>query len=175
MSDQNAPIPAEQGNIYAPPSARVDDVVPEGELVLAERVTRLGAAIIDGVIVGAFNYGLGMILGYNMFSPDPARAMTMAAVIGLGGMVFYLAINASFLARNGQSLGKKALGIKIVRADGSKATLGRIIGMRLAPMWVSALIPFVNMIVGLVDSLLIFRETRKCLHDNIADTIVIKI
>jgi uncharacterized RDD family membrane protein YckC len=27
---------------------------------------------------------------------------------------------------------------------------------------------------GLIDSLLIFRESRRCLHDNIADTIVVK-
>ena len=27
---------------------------------------------------------------------------------------------------------------------------------------------------ALVDALLIFRDSRKCLHDNIADTIVVK-
>ena len=39
-------------NPYAPPQAIVEDIVQApGEMVLAERLTRLGAAILDNVIV----------------------------------------------------------------------------------------------------------------------------
>ena len=35
-------------------------------------------------------------------------------------------------------------------------------------------IPFIGVFYVLVDCLLIFRESHQCLHDNIADTIVVK-
>jgi len=38
----------------------------------------------------------------------------------------------------------------------------------------TAFIPLFGQIDAIVNSLLIFRESRKCLHDNIADTIVVK-
>ena len=34
-------------------------------------------------------------------------------------------------------------------------------------------VPIVGAFYALVDCLLIFRESRRCLHDNIADTIVV--
>jgi uncharacterized RDD family membrane protein YckC len=62
-----------------------------------------------------------------------------------------------------------------VRSDGSAAGIGRIVLLRLAPIWLMTLIPVVGVIMaGLVDPLLIFRQSRKCLHDTIADTIVVK-
>ena len=35
------------------------------------------------------------------------------------------------------------------------------------------MVPFVGGLVSLVDALLIFRDDRRCLHDEIADTIVV--
>ncbi len=93
--------------------------------------------------------------------------------ITLYSFVMYLLINGYFLAKDGQSIGKKVAGTRIVRSDGSKADFKRIIGLRLLPLYALSLIPFAGRLVGLVDSLLIFRQTRKCLHDNIADTIVV--
>jgi uncharacterized RDD family membrane protein YckC len=75
-----------------------------------------------------------------------------------------------FVSRNGQSIGKKLLGIKVVRSDGSKASLGRIFLLRNVVNTLLGIIP----LYGLVDALLIFGEARQCVHDKIADTIVIK-
>jgi uncharacterized RDD family membrane protein YckC len=75
-----------------------------------------------------------------------------------------------FVARNGQTIGKKLLGIKVVRSDGSKASLGRIFWLRNVVNTVLGFIP----LYGIVDLLLIFGEARQCVHDKIADTIVIK-
>ena len=71
---------------------------------------------------------------------------------------------------NGQSIGKKLLGIKVVRSDGSAVSLARLIWLRNVVNWVIHVVPF----YGLVDSLFIFGESRQCLHDKIADTIVVK-
>ena len=71
---------------------------------------------------------------------------------------------------NGQSIGKKLLGIKVVRTDGSPASLGRLIWLRNVVNGLIGIIP----LYGIIDALFIFGESRQCLHDKIADTIVIK-
>ena len=40
--------------------------------------------------------------------------------------------------------------------------------------WAVTMVPFIGGVYALVDCLLIFRASHKCLHDNIADTIVVK-
>ena len=40
-------------------------------------------------------------------------------------------------------------------------------------MWAISIIPVIGSLVGLIDALLIFRDNRRCLHDNIADTMVV--
>lgn len=173
MSDQNLPQPG-SGNVYAPPEARVDDVVPEGEIAFAGRGTRLAAAIIDGILLGVINGSFAYVLGFNIFAPASPLAAGMQALLMLSGIGFFLLINGYLLAQNGQTVGKKLLNIKIVRIDGSKAAFGRIVGFRLLPIWIVSAIPYVGALVTVVDVLFIFRENHKCLHDNIADTVVVK-
>jgi uncharacterized RDD family membrane protein YckC len=75
-----------------------------------------------------------------------------------------------YVSENGQSIAKRMLGIKVVRADGSAITLGRIFWMRNI---LNTLISFIPL-YGLVDALFIFGESRQCLHDKLADTIVVR-
>jgi uncharacterized RDD family membrane protein YckC len=174
MSDTNSTPAQAQGNIYAPPEAHVDDVVPEGEIALANRETRLVSAIIDSILLGALNGLFGYLIGYNIFTPESPPSWQFTAVLTVSGCVIFLLINGYLLAKNAQTIGKKLMKIKIVRTDGKKATFGRIVGLRLLPVWIVSAIPFVGPAISIVDVLFIFRENRKCLHDNIADTIVIK-
>jgi uncharacterized RDD family membrane protein YckC len=165
----------QQGNLYAPPEARVDDVHAEGELELAGRGTRLGAAIVDGLIYGAVFWLMMLFVFRISFQEMVAVTIGKQVLMQIGGIVIYTILNGYWLAKNGQTIAKKLLDIKIVRTDGSPAGLGRIVLLRLAPIWLLALIPVVGGVVtGLVDPLLIFRQSRKCLHDTIADTIVVK-
>jgi uncharacterized RDD family membrane protein YckC len=57
-----------------------------------------------------------------------------------------------------------------VRADGSRVSLGRLILLRNVVVWILSMIP----LFSIVDALFIFGEARQCLHDKIADTIVVK-
>ena len=49
-------------------------------------------------------------------------------------------------------------------------SLGRLIMLRNVVVWILSMIP----LFGIIDVLFIFGEARQCLHDKIADTIVIK-
>ena len=171
MADQN-PMQSGGGNVYAPPEARVDDVVPEGELELAERGTRLAAAILDGLCLG----GIGIIAAIAI--PAAQQSGGSAFVwIGLGviGLLVVIVLNCMWIHQLGQTIGKRIMKIKTVRSDGERCGLVRVFFLRYLPTALMSAVPYVGWIVGLTDSCLIFRETRKCLHDHIADTIVIKV
>jgi uncharacterized RDD family membrane protein YckC len=75
-----------------------------------------------------------------------------------------------YVRRNGQSIGKKLLNIKVVRTDGGPITLGRLFWLRNVVNGLISVVP----LYGLIDVLFIFGENRQCLHDKLADSVVIK-
>jgi uncharacterized RDD family membrane protein YckC len=175
------PPPLPQVNPYAAPAARVQDVDDAAEYELADRGTRLGAAILDGLVVGG---PVALVaIGAAIMVPAiqlPGADSGQAAVLGLVALVVgaaligVLALNLVWLHRYGQSIAKRWLGIRIVRTDGGRCSLLRIVFARGLPMIVLRAIPMLGWIFGLIDALLIFREDYRCLHDHFADTIVVK-
>jgi uncharacterized RDD family membrane protein YckC len=165
-------------NPYAPPQAAVQDVADSGATSEpAGRGARLAAAFLDGIFFALLVYvplifavrvqGHPVVVNAHvnygaMFGP--------VSLLGLIGLIAWAWLTILFVTRNGQSIAKKLLGIKVVRTDGSPASLGRIFLLRNVVNGLLALLPF----YGLVDILLIFGEARQCVHDKIADTIVIK-
>lgn len=159
-------------NPYRAPTAHVDDVADEaGEL--AGRGTRLGAAIIDGLMIMVIVLGLGYFMAPGMFQGQELT-ITQSIPLWLVTMAIWFAINYSLLSKNGQTIGKKVSGIKIVSSDGSPCGVGRIIGRRYLAPGLIGQIPLVGQLFGLIDALFIFRESRRCIHDLIADTIVVR-
>jgi uncharacterized RDD family membrane protein YckC len=161
-------------NPYAPPRAVVRDVAsPFVTTELADSGTRLGAAILDGIIFGVMVYLPFVFAAVLMAAAGPDYVGTM---LGFGllltfvGFVAWAWLTIKYVVANGQTIAKKILGIKVVRADGSPASLGRIFWMRNVVNTLISVIPF----YGIVDVLFIFSESRQCLHDKLADTIVIK-
>ena len=99
---------------------------------------------------------------------------TMGLVVGLFVLGILIA-NLVLLHQSGQTIGKKILGTQIVRSDGSRASLGRIILLRILPIRFLGAIPYLGALVVLIDALMIFGKEVRCLHDQIADTIVIDV
>jgi uncharacterized RDD family membrane protein YckC len=163
-------------NPYAPPQATVQDVADSGATP-AGRGTRLVGVILDSIIFTAMVY-IPMLIGMRFNGPlllanghfNPMALYGAGTLLGLIGLIAWCWLTILFVSRNGQSIAKKMLGIKVVRSDGSPASLGRIFLLRNVVNTVLAFVPF----YGLVDALLIFGDARQCVHDKIADTIVIK-
>lgn len=135
----------------------------------ATRIQRLIATAADGFFVTvAFGWA-----GYDGF-PDALRLVGLLIGIGLFGANLY------FLHKSGQTVGKKLVGIRIVRQD-TKENGGLVVNLLkrsvLAGLPYLALI-FIAPILGALyiwaDILFIFREDRRCLHDRIAGTVVIQ-
>ena len=183
---------SEQPNRYAAPQAELNDVKDDAEAgQLAGRGARLGAIMLDGLIWMSMTYvplsiGIG-IHGWqsiaasakpgNPFSVYGAifKQLTGAAgILAVVGFLIVAGLNLYFVAKSSQTIGKKLVGIKVVRVDGSRAYLGRIFWLRNVVNALPGLIPFVGGIYGLIDMLFIFGEQRRCVHDYIANTIVVK-
>jgi uncharacterized RDD family membrane protein YckC len=166
---------ASEDNRFAPPLAHVEDVA-QGPGVLAGRWIRLGATLIDAV-VAALAFGLiALVSPINVFRPSLAASSGVWLLLVQNlvlGFILFLVIHGYLIATRGQTVGKALLKIRIVRSDGSPASFARIVGLRYLTTSVLASIPLIGTIYGLVDVLLIFRASRRCLHDNIADTIVV--
>jgi uncharacterized RDD family membrane protein YckC len=164
-------------NRFAPPLAHVEDVVQAGPGTMAGRGIRLGATLIDGVLAGLAFGLLAVVTPINVFNPnvEGAGLWRMLLLNVVAGFVLFLVIHGYLIATRGQTVGKALLKIRIVRSDGSPASFGRIVGLRYLPTSIIAPIPVIGSIYALVDCLLIFRESRRCLHDNIADTIVVTV
>lgn len=160
-------------NPYQAPSAYVADLASTGEIELAGRGIRLGSAILDTIFIMIIALPLWFVFHPDIFTGKEPSFFT-SLMVTLLTVAIWIALNFSLLARNGQTFAKKMLDIKIVRKDASPATVGRIAGYRMILPTVLTQIPIAGIIFGLVDALFIFQESRRTLHDLIADTIVIR-
>jgi len=158
---------------FAPPRAHVQDIEAGDGPQLATRGRRLGAALIDGL----FALALSLAVMLPLYGTAYVRMMAQSKWSVLSGLLVYLGlfylVQGWFLYQRSQSLGKMALGLRIVRADGSAASFGRSFGLRLVLFGLAGFLPFVGPFLGLVDSLFIFAPARRCLHDYVADTRVV--
>lgn len=162
-------------NPYAPPRAAVQDYTnPDAVLEQAGRGVRFVANLVDGLIILAFIYAplvaSGAFTSSGAFQTGAAGGMAWGMGVATVAFIVWAWLTIRFVQRNGQSIGKKMFGIKVVRSDGSRASLGRIFWLRNVVNGVLGFIPGYT----LVDPLFIFGERRQCLHDKIADTIVVK-
>lgn len=167
---------------YRPPAAELSErgaAAPSFRPAhLASRTSRLGAAIIDGLCLAVIVAPLG--IAYVMLTPeeqppnysasDYGTAIAIVATLGLPLATYQLVQ----LHRRGQTLGKKLLRIRIVRSSGEPVSLVRVLALRGAPFFALSLIPAVGRLASLLDALAIFQPSHRCLHDLVADTIVVE-
>jgi uncharacterized RDD family membrane protein YckC len=171
----------EELNPYAPPLANpVPLVTDDAQLPLASRGARLGAVIIDWLIITAILFVVQAVTGTlqktvitegGYFVSFRMAQTWYWALVWVG---LWAAVNWVFL-QQGQTIGKRLLKLKVLRKDGAPADLLRLIVHRTLVLNVLALLPFIGWIIPLVDGLLIFRQDRNTLHDDLADTKVVRL
>jgi uncharacterized RDD family membrane protein YckC len=96
-----------------------------------------------------------------------APALARAGWAILVSTLFSLAYSAGFVGGLGATPGMMALGLKVVRPDGSPISYGRAVGRYFAAM-LSAII------LGIGYLMVAFDAEKRALHDMICDTRVIK-
>jgi uncharacterized RDD family membrane protein YckC len=172
-----------ENNPYAAPAAVVGDIVGSDAADLesrkASRGKRLGAALLDGLV--NLVWMAPVIIGWTLQFKASREGLTvshtsvvlyfLAFLLGLAVIV----VNCVMLHQSGQTIGKRALDIAVVRSNGEPVALSRYIVLRVLVLGLLGMIPVVGRFVGLIDALLIFGKERRCLHDLIADTIVVDV
>ncbi|MEO8177254.1 MAG: RDD family protein [Deltaproteobacteria bacterium] len=176
---------------------------PGAPIHIAGRGTRFMAALIDLGMLG-FLFGVGCAVTIAVYWPEidtfiaalksprtlaPDANVTqvqvenmrtlkrLIRVVALGSCLPPLLLyswQCVLVAKSGQSLAKRWLGIRIIRQSGESAGLGHGVVLRSWLMNILILIPFLGYAIGVVDTLFIFRARSRRLRDLLADTIVVK-
>lgn len=158
-------------NPYAAPGTPVTGALPpplpdDARLPLAGRGDRLLAKIIDRALYFACLVPALVVAVMQMRS-----AIGLAFALGFFAIALLFIYNLMLLGDRGQTVGKRWLRIRIVRTDGRDADLGRLFGLRMCVPWLIGALA--GPLFVLPDVLCIFGNERRCLHDMMADTIVV--
>ncbi|HEY1708725.1 MAG TPA: RDD family protein [Rhizomicrobium sp.] len=145
-------------------------------LPLAGRGRRFVATLIDAILVPVVAILLMLVTGVLEHASDWSEsAMPFARMFGLG-LASYILLNLWLLWSRGQTLGKAIMGIAIVLAKtGVKAPLWRLFirGLFFPTLYLIVLVPFIALIPA-IDQVLIFRRDRRCIHDWVCGTAVVR-
>ena len=165
---------SDHDNVYKAPESNLE--INSHPNSLAERKDRFLAAIIDSVIAIAlaipFMFIAGPFFGFTSFESQPGYTYLIPATIF--GFVMFIIIHGYLLSKHGQTVGKKVLKIKIVSMDMDKVSLSKLLLFRYLPISLVTLIPILGNLLPLADALFIFRKDKRCIHDLIAGTQVVK-
>ena len=145
------------------------------ELPLAGRGRRFAATLIDLVLVPLLAILLMLVTGVLEHAEDwSAGAMPVMRMLGLA-VASYVILNLWPLWARGQTAGKAILGIRIVSAKtGEKAPLWRLVLRGLFFPTLYLIVSPYTAIVPLADQAFIFAKQRRCLHDLICGTSVVR-
>ena len=146
---------------------------------LAGRGSRLGAVIIDSIIIIPTLIGIAMITGFwDEIMPRMASGIPLSLkenlIMFLVGQSIFLILNGSFLANYGQTIGKRVMKIKIVDMEGNNLGLIKLYSLRYLTFSLFSQIPVAGGLISLVNVLFIFGKERRCLHDRLAGTQVLQ-
>lgn len=162
-------------NPYASPSSDVVPDEPRTE-VLASRWLRLFGAIIDGAIAWIVWFPLLFFTDYWARMQTGVMPLNDSVIFAVLGFIIFVVIHGYLLANRGQTVGKFLLGMRIVSYEDDRLLLlGKLLGLRYLPMNLITLIPFVGQFLGLVNALWIFTEEKRCIHDYLAGTKVVRL
>lgn len=184
----NCPTMSEE-NPYSPPVDQVEAPPIQSAVPGLHNYASLGQRFFGKLIDVLITVPLSLVIGvgYALISPPkvdefetlsdflsggygPGEKILVAVIV----MAAYIGVQWVFWASTGQSIGKKVMKTQVVNLDGSQASVQTIAFKRYGIINLIANVPVFGPLVSLIGTLLIFRQNRNCLHDDIAKTRVIK-
>ena len=159
--------------------------VASGRYALAGWWSRVGAAIIDGLIIGVGALLIlalfGAVFSVGFFASDDAGVASLIVGLLLGSLsvaIVSLLYAPLMMARtNGKTLGRMALGIRVVRANGKPMTFGFAMLREVAvkALLFGILASITAGLASLADVLWpLWDDENRALHDFIVDTRVVR-
>lgn len=84
-------------------------------------------------------------------------------------MYLFLLVHGFFPKEDGQTVGKKVIGIRIADLYNDVPSLQTLIPMRYLPIWMVTIIPRFGGVASIVNVLFVIRNDRQCIHDITAE------
>ncbi len=132
---------------------------------------RVVASLLDSFLLGAVQFALSLLIGLiiGMLGIATEGDAAVNTVIWLFGASLSISYAVFFTGYCGQTPGKMALRIKVIRTDGSQIGYGRAALREVLGKFISGIL------LGIGYLMIIFDSQKQGLHDKIADTYVIKL
>lgn len=130
---------------------------------------RVGATVIDSIILGIVGAVVGFIVGAVFSGAMRNPNSQLGVVLAINGLTFLIraVYETFFVANYAATPGKMACGLQVLRADGSRLTFGRALGRFFAKI-------LSGIILGIGFIMAAFDPEKRALHDQICDTRVVK-
>jgi uncharacterized RDD family membrane protein YckC len=154
-----------------------EGVAPQAAMAYGGFWIRFLAVLIDGVIMFVMNTILDYALRGSVIPavpvPEPGnlgalwRMMPALGITTLVNMTLDALYEGLFVGYLGATPGKMALGLKVVRPDGSPIGMGRSFGRHFAKI-----LSYIILLIGYI--MAGFDSEKRALHDLICDTRVVK-
>ena len=133
---------------------------------------RFLAVVIDSMLVGLVQFGLSVLMVLTIGSVggnNPEATAAMSGLASLVSLVLGIAYYVFFTGYGGQTPGKMALSVKVIRTDGEEIGFGRALLREVPGKFISGIL------LGIGYLMVAFDRQKQGLHDKIADTYVIKL
>jgi uncharacterized RDD family membrane protein YckC len=122
---------------------------------------RFAASLLDSIVIFGVYFLGGMLFGTDREEP-PGAFVILSIVLPYA---YYVIMTTVY----GQTLGKMAVGIKVVMQSGGPNHWGWIFLREVIGKWISGIILFIGYIMAGFDS------KKRALHDRIGSTYVVKV
>ena len=133
-----------------------------GGYPLAGLGERLISAIIDGVILAVIGFLIGVVLGLVMGNSASTLNSLVGLIVGVAYFTYYWSM------KEGQTPGKKMMGLRVIKVDGSPITTTNAI-MRYIGYIINSAVILIGWIWVFIDG------QHQGWHDKIAGTVVVKV
>jgi len=143
--------------------------IKTGELNYAGFWTRFAAIFLDGLILMAINFFIGLVAGLSMAQAvgvQPRGAIALQITLLAIQLTIAICYEGLLIGKYGATLGKMACKIKVVTADGGRVSYPRAFARYFAKM-LSYMVCLIGFIIAGFDS------QKRALHDYICNTRVI--
>ncbi|HLH55185.1 MAG TPA: RDD family protein [Verrucomicrobiae bacterium] len=140
-----------------------------GDMEYAGFWTRFAAVFLDGIILGVVNAAIGFMAGLMFASTartPSAGFFVMQAVVMLINLIIGVSYETFLIGKYGATLGKMAVKVKVVTAEGGQVSYMLALGRYFAKM-------LSGLILGIGYFMAAFDEEKRALHDRICNTRVI--
>lgn len=143
---------------------------------LASRSSRFLASAFDGLLALGLSFPVLVHLGgLSWLRAGQPLPFPVALQVTAANVAIFLLLNTYGLRTQGQTLGKRLMGIRIVDAtSGRVPSLSRLILRRYGFVWMLNTVPGVRGIAFPLDFIFIVRADRRALHDFVGGTRVVK-